>query len=215
MSKAYGKFLKLNQPIFDATLSALKRDLAAIGAAKDAAGLNIVDIASGPGQPTLTIAEAFPGASITCTDISPDMVQSAKVRADALRKMKTLPTVINHSTHHHACCSQGNLASAKNVKFAVVDASDLSAFPDASFDVVRPLKTSFFCLCCVPSRRAQKVPFSGRRRCCASPASSYAQVTCVFGVMFVPDCEKALREFRRVLKPQGAFPFSSATIECQ
>ena len=52
-------------------------------------------------------------------------------------------------------------AGLPNVRFAVVDAADLSAYPDASFDVV----------------------------------------TCIYGLMFVPDAPKALRELARVLQP--------------
>lgn len=91
VSKAYSKFFKLNQPIFDATLSAIKRDLAAMGAAQDGAGLTVLDIASGPGQPSVTISEAFPECRITCTDISPDMVEKAKAGRGGLALPAELP----------------------------------------------------------------------------------------------------------------------------
>jgi SAM-dependent methyltransferase len=52
-------------------------------------------------------------------------------------------------------------AGLPNVRFAVVDAADLSSFADASFDVV----------------------------------------TCIYGLMFVPDAPRALSELARVLRP--------------
>lgn len=148
VSEAYAAFLKINQPIFDATLAAMRRDLGAIGGAEDGAGLKLLDIAAGPGQPSLTIAEAFPHCAITCTDISPDMVEKAKARAPLPLPFSSPlhfstraknPEITCHSCraqHVRAPRQQGNLAAHPNVSFAVVDASDLSAFPDASFDVV-------------------------------------------------------------------------------
>ena len=45
---------------------------------------------------------------------------------------------------------------------------------------------------------AEQLPF---------PAGLFDRITCRFGIMFVPDIQKALGEMRRVLKPGGRFSF--------
>jgi len=76
---------------------------------KEAGGrLQILDVASGPGEPAASLAKAFPEASVHSTDISSDMVKAAESR---LR-------------------GQGN-AQAK-----VADMEDLEDFDDGTFDLV-------------------------------------------------------------------------------
>ena len=45
---------------------------------------------------------------------------------------------------------------------------------------------------------AEELPF---------PGGQFDRVTCRFGIMFIPDIQKALREVRRVLKPKGRVSF--------
>jgi len=135
VADAYLRVFECNAPMFDAVLRCVRSDVAAAAPGRDGAGLRILDLASGPGEPATTLARALPGAAVACTDFAPDMVAKAKVRA----------------------------ARLSNVSFAVVDAADLSAHADASVDVL----------------------------------------TCIYGVMFVLDTLRALREFKRVLAPDG------------
>lgn len=89
----------------------------------DAGGeFSILDIGSGPGEPSCTLAAAFPAAKITCTDVAPDMNAKAKARAD----------------------KKGVKVSA----FSVCGGEDLSQFADSSFDFV----TMNFALMFVPDR---------------------------------------------------------------
>ena len=71
---------------------------------------SVLDIASGPGEPAASIAQAMPNASVLSTDITKDMTSKAERMAvdRGLRNMKT----------------------------EIVDMNDLSAFADESFDVV-------------------------------------------------------------------------------
>ena len=43
-----------------------------------AAPIDILDLASGPGQPSMLMAETLPASRITCTDFAPDMVEKAR-----------------------------------------------------------------------------------------------------------------------------------------
>lgn len=70
----------------------------------------LVDIASGGGEPALTIATKFPEVTVFATDIAPDMVKIAEAKATSLQ--------------------------LKNMKSLIADAEDLSAFDDNSVDVV-------------------------------------------------------------------------------
>ena len=70
----------------------------------------VLDLASGPGEPALTIAAALPHLRVVATDVSPDMVAQAAAKAAAV--------------------AGGNLTAQ------VADAQDLSAFADNSVDVV-------------------------------------------------------------------------------
>ena len=82
-------------------------------------GQSVLDVAGGPGEPSLTIAEIVgPAGSVTCTDAVPDMVQTA--RSEAQRR------------------------GIKNVQFRACTA-DALPFPSNSFDVtVSRLGAMFF-----------------------------------------------------------------------
>ena len=41
-------------------------------------GTQLLDLASGPGNPSLQLAKAYPGLAVRCTDASEDMVEKAK-----------------------------------------------------------------------------------------------------------------------------------------
>mmetsp|Transcript_5290 Transcript_5290/g.13161 ORF Transcript_5290/g.13161 Transcript_5290/m.13161 type:complete len:294 (+) Transcript_5290:158-1039(+) len=73
------------------------------------AGIAILDVGSGPGEPACQLKKVFPQAEVTSTDLEADMVGKAKKRAERL---------------------------GVQLKFAVCGAENLSPFPDASFDVV-------------------------------------------------------------------------------
>ena len=68
----------------------------------------VLDLASGPGEPALTIAAALPQLRVVSTDVSPDMVSQAA----------------------------GKAAGMGNLTAQVADSQDLSAFADDSVDVV-------------------------------------------------------------------------------
>ena len=72
------------------------------------AGCTILDLASGPGEPAATIAEALPNAVVLATDVAEPMV------ADA-----------TNATSH-----------LSNVKVQLADAQNLEGMSDASYDVV-------------------------------------------------------------------------------
>lgn len=119
--------------------SELTRSL--LDVAELAPGQRVLDLASGTGDPALTVAEAVgPAGHVVVTDLAPQMLEIA--RENATR------------------------AGLKNLSYEVVDAHAMP-YPDASFD----------------------------------------RVTCRLGVMFFWDCQKALREIRRVLKPDGLVSF--------
>ncbi|KAA8490946.1 Ubiquinone/menaquinone biosynthesis C-methyltransferase UbiE [Porphyridium purpureum] len=77
----------------------------------------VLDIASGPGEPAVSTARLFPKVNVTCTDIAQDMVDKARVRGNGLQ----------------------------NIRFELVDAQDLSMFADNSFDVVTCCYGFMFC----------------------------------------------------------------------
>ena len=70
--------------------------------------LIIVDVASGPGEPSATISQALPSATVFSTDISVDMHKIASKKA----------------------------VNIPNMKAMVADAADLNAFESESVDVV-------------------------------------------------------------------------------
>jgi ubiquinone/menaquinone biosynthesis C-methylase UbiE len=102
-------------------------------------GQTVLDVATGTGQPALTIAEKIVGPTgrVIGVDLSPEMLEVAKEEA----------------------AYQG----LTNVVFQIVEDESLSMFSDDTFDTV----------------------------------------VCRNGLMFMPDPVKALKAFRRVLKPGG------------
>ena len=73
-------------------------------------GHKVLDVAGGPGEPSLTIAEIVgPTGSVTCTDAVPEMVEAAR--------------------------SEANRRGIRNVQFRQCTADSLP-FPDNAFDVV-------------------------------------------------------------------------------
>lgn len=106
-------------------------------------GMEVLDLASGHGEPALTIADVVgPEGRVIATDLGPGLIELAREKA--------------------------RRAGLENIGFKVADAHDLP-FEDGTFDAV----------------------------------------TCRFGVAFFADYPQALREARRVLKPEGARPTSS------
>jgi ubiquinone/menaquinone biosynthesis C-methylase UbiE len=100
-------------------------------------GMQILDLASGTGEPAITLARRIgPEGRVTATDLSADLLEIAKTRAQA-----------NGLT---------------NVVTRRADAHELP-FPDNSFDLA----------------------------------------TSRFGIMFFSDVERALRELKRVLRPEA------------
>ena len=71
-------------------------------------GCTILDLASGPGEPAATIAEALPDAVVLATDVADAMVAAA-----------------TNATSH-----------LSNVKVQLADAQNLEGMSDASYDVV-------------------------------------------------------------------------------
>ena len=102
-------------------------------------GQTVLDVATGTGQPALTIAKKIVGPTgrVIGVDLSPEMLEAAKEEA----------------------AYQG----LTNVIFQIVEDESLSMFSDDTFDTV----------------------------------------VCRNGLMFMPDTVKALKAFRRVLKPGG------------
>ena len=100
-------------------------------------GMWVLDVATGPGEPALTIARLVgPSGVVVGVDFSPTMLRRARARARSL--------------------------GLRNALFREMDAEQL-AFDDMTFD----------------------------------------RVCCRFGLMLMPDAERALAEMRRVLVPGG------------
>jgi SAM-dependent methyltransferase len=110
---------------------------ALVDAADPKPGMNILDLASGVGEPSLSFAERVaPGGTVKATDLSSAMLSALRHNAEA--------------------------AGLTNLKTQTVDAHELP-FPNNTFD----------------------------------------RVTSRFGVMFFAEVDMALREMKRVLKPNG------------
>lgn len=108
--------------IFGAVHEAWSRIASECAFPNDGAGMSILDVGSGPGEPACLLKQTFPRAEVTSTDPEADMVDKAKARAGKL---------------------------GLQLGFNICSAADLSAFPDASFDVV----TANFVLMFVPDKR--------------------------------------------------------------
>lgn len=127
--KIYARLFMNNKPMFKRMSAAVLEKLPTNG--------KVLDLASGPGEPSLTLATMDPNVQIICTDFQAEMNEKAQTRARA--------------------------AGITNIGFEVTSADDLAKWSDAHFDAV----------------------------------------TMSFGLMFVPDKAKSLREIYRVLKPGG------------
>ena len=112
-----------------------------VKAAAISPGMHVLDLASGSGEPALSVATAVgPQGRVTATDLLREMLHIAEENASA--------------------------RNIKNIDFRAADAEQLP-FPRHMFD----------------------------------------RVTCRFGIMFIPNIQKALSEMRRVLKPGGLVSF--------
>lgn len=95
---------------------------ALIGHAGIREGQSVLDVAGGPGEPSLTIAEAVgPSGSVTCTDAVPEMVEAA--RSEAQRRGLT-----NIQFHQ---CTADSLPFPDNSFDAVVSRLGVMFFPDS------------------------------------------------------------------------------------
>ena len=112
-----------------------------VAAAQLSPGHHVLDLASGTGEPSLSVAAAVgPQGRVVATDLVREMLQVAEENAST--------------------------RGIKNIEFHAANAENLP-FPDRHFD----------------------------------------RVTCRFGIMFIPDIQKALGEMRRVLKSGGRVSF--------
>ena len=105
MAKAYN-IVAENHRHADGPWSKMKDKVAE--AVDGRAGCTILDLASGPGEPAATIAEALPDAHVLATDVADAMVAAA-----------------TNATSH-----------LSNVKVQLADAQNLEGMSDASYDVV-------------------------------------------------------------------------------
>lgn len=100
--KIYVRLFMNNKPLFDRMAQAVVKKLPSGG--------KILDLGSGPGEPTVTLATMASGCRIVCTDVQPAMNEKAKSRVKA--------------------------AGLVNVDFAVTSADDLSTWNLGEFDAV-------------------------------------------------------------------------------
>jgi SAM-dependent methyltransferase len=84
---------------------------------KSNAPFTVLDLASGPGEPGITIAKHFPSADVTITDIADSQIEIATANAKGLN----------------------------NTRCMIADAENLSQFPDNSFDIVTSCYGYMFC----------------------------------------------------------------------
>lgn len=99
--KVYAKLFMNNKPLFDAMAAKVSEKLPASG--------KVLDLGSGPGEPSLTLAKMSPSSKVVCTDFQQAMVDKAKSRVEG--------------------------SGATNVEFAQTSADDLSAWT-TEFDAV-------------------------------------------------------------------------------
>ena len=71
----------------------------------------LLDLASGPGQPAMALAEAFPRAEVISSDVSEDMVEaaSAKAKAQGLRNLKAVVADAQVTAYFHTHFSSRSL----------------------------------------------------------------------------------------------------------
>lgn len=112
--KIYARLFVNNSPMFDRMSTAVLERLPTGG--------KVLDLASGPGEPSVTLATRDAKAQITCTDFQPGMIEKAQIRASA--------------------------AGVTNIGFDTTSADDLAKWNDNSFDAV----TMSFGLMFVPDK---------------------------------------------------------------
>jgi len=100
--KIYARLFMNNKPMFDRMSTAVLQKLPKSG--------KVLDLASGPGEPSVTLATMEPNAHIICTDSQAAMTEKAKTRASA--------------------------AGITNIGFEVTSADDLAKWNDGNFDAV-------------------------------------------------------------------------------
>ena len=116
IARLYGQFFNQLKPSWVDMLTAVDRvNTGGFGRPKstktDPHLRHVLDIASGPGQPALLVAEKYRSTNIECTDVSPDMVAQAAANV--------------------AAAGYGD-----RVKCSVLDMNDLSRIEPASIDLV-------------------------------------------------------------------------------
>mmetsp|Transcript_1727 Transcript_1727/g.3816 ORF Transcript_1727/g.3816 Transcript_1727/m.3816 type:complete len:324 (+) Transcript_1727:290-1261(+) len=104
--KMYNKVLKNGFPMFDEVTRQVQAQNPA----------SVLDLGTGPGEPSLSIAKVLPNTAITATDFQAGMVEQAKVRCEGY----------------------------SNISFGVCSADDLSEFPTSSFEAVTMVYTLMF-----------------------------------------------------------------------
>eukprot|EP00929_Paragymnodinium_shiwhaense_P089060 TRINITY_DN49317_c0_g1_i1.p1 TRINITY_DN49317_c0_g1~~TRINITY_DN49317_c0_g1_i1.p1 ORF type:complete len:304 (-),score=59.41 TRINITY_DN49317_c0_g1_i1:293-1204(-) len=116
----YARLFVNNKPIYDAMSKAVLDKLPDRG--------SILDLASGPGEPSVTLARqgGEKVGRIVTTDFQKEMTEKAKARAE-----------------------EAGLTAAGKMEFTALSADDLSQFPDGSFDAV----TMCYGLMFVPKRQ--------------------------------------------------------------
>ena len=116
VAEMYGKFFNQVKPSWEAMLAAVDRvNAGGFGRPKsqrpDSHMQRVLDLASGPGQPALLIADKYRATRVESTDVSPDMVAQARASAAAA-------------------------GVADRVTCSVRDMNDLSAYEAESMDLV-------------------------------------------------------------------------------
>lgn len=104
--------------IFESAAPSWHKHISVISGYSNAkSAIEILDVGSGPGEPACTFAAEFPSAKVTCTDISADMIEKAKKRAES---------------------------KGVQLDFGICGGDDLSQFADSSFDYVTMNMTLMF-----------------------------------------------------------------------